>query len=158
MNNVALQLHQCLEQEHDLIQSFIEVLKEEAQALTEGGDTDALAESTEVKNRYADHLLSVANERQGLLVQLGYPADKSGLDAAARDHVELRETCQAVLEKAEAASQLNTSNGITINTFLAHNQQTLDMVRGLIGASNLYDASGRKNSGPQGARKGFKAG
>ncbi|PLC51898.1 flagellar biosynthesis protein FlgN [Pollutimonas subterranea] len=158
MNNVVSQLKQCLEQEVDLVQAFIAVLEEEAQALTEAGDTDALAESTEAKNRYADQLALVADERQGLLAQLGYPGDKPGLDAAALEHPELRELCQALLEKAETASQLNASNGITINTFLAHNQQALDMVRGLVGASNLYDASGRKNSAGPGTGKKFKAG
>lgn len=158
MNNVVSQLQQCLEQEHDLVLSFIAVLEEEALALENGGDTDALADSTEAKNRYADHLMLVAQERLGLLTQLGYPGDKAGLDAAVHDRPELRELSQALLEKAETASRLNASNGITINTFLAHNQQALDMVRGLVGASNLYDASGRKNGGSLGAGKGFKAG
>ncbi|PLC52213.1 flagellar biosynthesis protein FlgN [Pollutimonas nitritireducens] len=158
MNNVVLQLEQCLEQEVDLVQSFISVLEEEAQALTEAGDTDALGESTVAKNRYADQLALVADERQALLAQLGYPGDKPGLDAAALNHPQLRDLCKALLEKADTASQLNASNGIVINTFLAHNQQALDMVRGLVGASNLYDASGRKNSAQPGSGKKFKAG
>jgi flagella synthesis protein FlgN len=158
MNNAVLQLQECLEQEIDLIQAFIAVLEEEAQALNEAGDTDALAECTEAKNRYADQLALVAEERQSLLTQMGYPGDKPGLDAATLDHPQLRELCKALLEIAATASTMNASNGITINTFLAHNQQALDMVRSLAGATNLYDASGRKNSGGVGAGKKFKAG
>ncbi len=158
MNNAVLKLQQCLEQENDLVQAFIAVLEEEAQALEVTGNIDALAESTEAKNRYAEQLAQVAEERQSLLGQLGYPGDKPGLDAAALDHPQLRELCKALLEKAAIAGTMNASNGVIINTFLVHNQQALDMVRGLVGASNLYDASGRKNSGGLGAGKKFKAG
>ena len=158
MNKVVSQLQQCLEQEVDLVQAFITVLEDEAQALTEAGDTDALTASTEQKNRYADQLVLVADERHSLLAQLGYSDDKAGLDAAAHDHPALHPSCQALLEKAQAASELNASNGIIIDTFLKHNQRALDTLRVLAGASSLYNASGRTNSGNKGVTKNFKAG
>ncbi len=158
MDKVVSQLQQCLEQEVDLVGAFIEVLEAEAQVLTEVGDIDALSETTEKKNQYADQLMMVGDERQLLLSQLGFSEDKAGLEAAAHAHPALSASCQALLEKAQAASDLNASNGKIIDTFLGHNQQALDTLRNLTGAGNLYDASGRANRGGKGATKTFKAG
>lgn len=158
MNNVVLQLQKCLEQEIDLIQTFIAVLESEAEALTEAATPDALSDSTDQKNRYADQLIMAADERQLLLTQLGYSDDKAGLDAVANDHPQLRANCQLLLEKAQVANDLNTANGRIIDTFLVHNQQALDTLRVLSGAGNLYDANGRTNRGRTGATKNFKAG
>ncbi|RTZ47538.1 flagellar protein FlgN [Candidimonas sp. SYP-B2681] len=158
MDKVVSQLQQCLEQEVDLVGAFIEILKAEAQVLTEVGDIDALSETTEKKNQYADQLMMVGDERQGLLTRLGFSEDKAGLQAAADAYPALSTPCQALLEKAQLASDLNASNGKIIDTFLGHNQQALDTLRNLTGAGNLYDASGRANRGGKGASKTFKAG
>lgn len=158
MNNVVLQLKKCLEHETDLVQQFLAVLEAEALALTDAVTTDALSDSTEKKNRYADQLVLAADERQMLLIQLGYSDDKAGLDAAVAAHPELQAQYQALLEKTQVASDLNTANGSIIDTFLEHNQQALDTLRSLSGAGNLYDASGRTNRGNKGATKSFKAG
>lgn len=158
MNNAVLNLQKCLEKEIDLVQAFIVVLEAEALALTEADATDALSDTTDQKNRYADQLMMAADERQLLLAQLGYSDDKAGLDAAANDHPQLRDHCQLLLEKAQTANDLNAANGSIINTFLAHNQQQLDTLRALSGAGNLYDASGRTNRGHKSATKNFKAG
>ncbi len=157
MNNTVQQLQECLLKETDLVQAFIAVLEAEALVLTEAGDTDALGASTENKNRCADQLMTVADERQFLLSQLGYSDDKAGLDAAAHDHPALQPACQALLEQAKVASRMNMSNGIIIDTFLAHNQQTLDALNRLAGVDNLYDASGKPRGG-QSISKGFTAG
>ncbi|NYT61977.1 flagellar protein FlgN [Alcaligenaceae bacterium] len=158
MNNTVLQLQKCLEEEVALVQTFITVLEAEAQALTEAGTTDALSDSTDQKNHYADQLMMVADKRQLLLTQLGYSDDKAGLDTAANEHASLRLHYQSLLEKAQIADDLNTANGSIIDNFLAHNQQALDTLRTLAGAGNLYDASGRANRGNQGSTRTFKAG
>jgi flagella synthesis protein FlgN len=158
MNNAVLQLQKCLEREADLVQAFIVILDAEAQALTEAGTTDALSHSTEEKNRYADKLAMVADERQMLLAQLGYEENKTGLDAAINDHSGLNAIYQALLENVQKASDMNAANGRIIDTFLEHNQQALDTLRSLSGAGNLYDASGRTHRGHQGVTTSFKAG
>lgn len=158
MNNAVLQLQKCLEKETDLVQAFIAVLEAEAQALTEADTSDALSDSTENKNRYADQLVLVADERQLLLAHLGYSEDKAGLDAAVNDHPDLRAPYQTLIEKVEIASDLNAANGRIIDTFLEHNQQTLDTLRSLTGTGNLYDANGRTNRGGKGGIRNFKAG
>lgn len=55
------------------------------------------------------------------------------------------------------ANQLNISNGMVIDIHLKRNQQTLDALRNLTGANNLYDASGRAKNLPA-KKKGIKVG
>lgn len=158
MNNAVASLQTSLSQETGLVQEFIAVLEHEATVLLEGGDDKALGASTETKNTYADQLATAADQRQGLLTQLGYSADKAGLDALAQAHPTLLPLCRKLYEAAERANELNVSNGIIIDTFLTHNQQTLDSLRVLAGSGDLYDASGRTRPGAKGQAKDIKAG
>ena len=151
-------LRTCLETEIALVQDFLAVLDVETAVLTEGRGDAALAETTARKNHYADQLAAVGERRQSLLSALGYTADKAGLDAVAHDHPDLRASCALLLEKARQASELNTSNGIIIDTFLQHNQQALDTLRSLAGIGTLYDASGRTRPAATGTSKNIKAG
>ena len=158
MNNAVTRLQTCLIQETGLVEEFIAVLEREAAVLLEGGDDKALGASTEAKNTYADQLAAAGEQRQALLKQLGYSADKAGLDALAQAHTALLPLCRSLYERAERANELNVSNGIIIDTFLTHNQQALESLRGLAGISNLYDASGRTRPGSKGQTKDIKAG
>jgi len=151
-------LQTVLEQEKSLVQEFVAALETEARVLTEPGDDQALGESTATKNRYAEQLAAIGEQRQALLTTLGYSADKAGLDTLAADHPTLQPLCSGLLEKARQASELNASNGIIIDTFLAHNQQALDTLRSLASIGNLYDASGRSKAGSKGQTKNIKAG
>jgi len=151
-------LQTVLEQERNLVREFITALETEARVLSEPGDDQALAESTATKNRYADQLAATGEQRQALLSTLGYSADKAGLDALTADHPALQSVCTALLDQARQASELNTSNGIIIDTFLTHNQQTLETLRSLASVDNLYDANGRSKSSSKGQTKNIKAG
>jgi flagella synthesis protein FlgN len=151
-------LQTCLDTEIALVQEFLVVLDQETAVLTEGRGEAALAETTARKNHYADQLAAVGEQRQKLLTALGYSADKTGLDALSHDHPELRSRCAQLLEKARQASELNTSNGIIIDTFLQHNQQALDTLRSLAGIGALYDASGRTRPAGAATSKNIKAG
>src|SRR3546814_19528338 len=84
----------CLNQETELVQDFITVLEAEAAALTEGGGEQALTESTARKNSYAEKLAQLSERRLALLTQLGYSADRAGLDAAAQEHAQLQAPCR----------------------------------------------------------------
>src|SRR5690606_23271563 len=123
------QLHACLENEITLVRDFIVLLEAEAKILADGGSEVALAASTAKKDVYADQLTKAGETRQALLATLGYSADRAGLAAAAKDHPALRTASEHLLEQTRAASELNASNGTIIDTFLAHNQQALDMLR-----------------------------
>ncbi|HWK70747.1 flagella synthesis protein FlgN [Pollutimonas sp. M17] len=158
MNDTLAQLHASLHQETELVQDFIKVLEAETLALTEGGGEQALAESTALKNNYAEELAKLSERRQALLTQLGYSADKAGLDSVAQGHPALQAACRQLYDKARQANELNASNGIIIDTFMAHNQQALETLRMLAGAGNLYDASGRTHAGAKGQTRNIKAG
>src|SRR3546814_5946779 len=136
MNDALAQLHTCLNQETELVQDFITVLEAEAAALTEGGGEQALTESTARKNSYAEKLAQLSERRLALLTQLGYSADRAGLDAAAQEHAQLQAPCRQLYDNARQASELNTSNGIIIDPFLTPNQQTLEPLRSLAGNSH----------------------
>ncbi|HUH60886.1 MAG TPA: flagellar protein FlgN [Candidimonas sp.] len=158
MPTTLLALQRCLDQEIGLVQDFIEILKAEEHVLTDAGNNDGLSATTERKNICADQLAAVAEQRERLLMLLGYNADLAGLDAAAEQHTALLAPKTALLKYAQQASELNASNGIIINTFLAHNQNTLDTLRRLAGIGGLYDASGRSQTGGKGSIKKIKAG
>ncbi|MBB5213402.1 flagella synthesis protein FlgN [Parapusillimonas granuli] len=145
MNDAVAQLEASLQEELGLIQEFNTVLEAEAEALTAGND-DALAASTARKNQYAERLAEAGRRRNGLLGRLGYEPDQPGLDAACAAHPSLRAGSRALLDEARRGRDLNTANGILIDTFLAHNQQTLDALRQLAGIGDLYDAKGRSRS------------
>lgn len=158
MNSTIARLQACLENEIALVSDFIVLLETEARILADGGDEKALEASTAKKDIYADQLIKAGENRQALLATLGYGADRAGLDAAAKDHPALRTASDRLLEQTRIASELNASNGTIIDTFLAHNQQALDMLRVLAGSGDLYDAKGRTRPGGKGQSKDIKVG
>ena len=158
MNHALAQLNTCLLQENELLREFIAILEAETLALTEAASEQALAESTAQKNNYAEKLAEASERRLSLLTRLGYSADKAGLDAAALEHASLQAACRQLYDRAHQANELNASNGIIIDTFLTHNQQTLETLRTLAGMGNLYDASGRTQAGAKGQTRNIKVG
>ena len=159
MDTSLARLLSCMQQELDLVQEFIGVLKAEEAALMDLGNGAALSDSTTSKNLCADKLAAIGAERGKLLASLGYSADKAGLDAAARKHPSLRGTWDELHGKARQASELNAANGVMIDTFLAHNQQAMAALKAMAGIGDLYDASGRsKPVGPAGQKRAIRAG
>ena len=141
-------LQQSLEQEADIVRSFIAVLRLEAEALASADQADALAATTRQKNEYAQLLEQASGIRRARLQELGLEDGKRGLDAAARNWPQLQAGCQALFELATQASQLNASNGAIIDMYLQRNQRSMDTLRRLAGIDHLYDASGRAQSMP----------
>ncbi|TAL91396.1 MAG: flagellar protein FlgN [Candidimonas sp.] len=150
-------LQRCLRQEATLIQRFISVLQAEAQALGHTADTDALTASTQEKNHFFDLLAQIDQERQAQLHELGYSADKAGLDAAADAYPALKPLCLDVFDLAKQASELNALNGAVIDIHLRRNQRAIDALRRLGNIDPLYDASGRTHGMPV-HRKNIRAG
>ncbi len=150
-------LQNCLRQETTLVQQFISVLQAEARALEQTADTGALIASTQEKNHFYDLLTQAGQERQAQLLELGYNADKAGLDAAAHAHPALKPLCLDLFDLAKQASEMNTSNGAVIDIHMRRNQQALDALCRLGNREPLYDASGRTHHAPV-HRKNIKAG
>jgi len=158
MNSSFQPLQSLLEKELDLVTQFIIVLESEAKALTEANHNDALDASTEKKNNFAERLAQMAQDRCQLLEDLGFSADRAGLDAAAAGSAALHAVCQSLFEKAAYASDLNAANGAIITVYLEQNQRAMQTLRNLTGLTNLYDATGRTQATPGGRTKSFKVG
>lgn len=158
MTPTVSDLQACLEKETELVGRFLTVLQDEAKVLEEGAAEAALIEITQRRNDLTDALVAAAAERNTQLSALGFASDGPGLEAAIKAHPELAPVRDELLRQTDEARNLNASNGSIIEVFLEHNQRTLDTLRGLAGAGDIYDASGRKR--PSGANKGrnIKAG
>lgn len=145
-------LHECIQQETELVLAFIALLEHEADILASGAQHNALAPVTARKNAYAEQLTHHAAKRNKILKNLGYGPDKPGLDAAVTHHAGLLEPVHELLDQTARASMLNTANGRIITLFLNNNQQALDVLHHLTGRSELYDATGQRH--PTSQRRG----
>lgn len=158
MTDTVSNLRACLEEETRLMGEFMQALEEEAKVLEEGAAEAALAQTTALKNSLADQLSAQAETRNALLNELGFERDGPGLLAATQAHAELASLHRRLLDVTEKAQTLNEANGRIIEVFLDHNQRTLDTLRRLTGAGEIYDASGRKRSATKGSGRNIKAG
>lgn len=158
MNASLTALLACLEKEARLMDTFLQILQDEAKVLEDGATETALAATTARKNQTSDELIEVATERNGWLVELGYGTDGPGLSEAAAQHPTLVPARQALLDITAQARELNEANGRIIEVFLDHNQRTLETLRRLGGLGDIYDASGRTRPGSKGSSRNIKAG
>lgn len=156
--NSSVELHDCLKQELALAKLFIELLERENQALLNPADDQALTEAIEQKNLHAEKLVAIGVRREEALAALGLPCTREGLQNAANQHPDLAPTLAELMQVASQAAELNAANGQIIDTFIAHNQQTLESLRNLMGEGTIYDARGRTHPGGKGARRNIKAG
>lgn len=157
MNTAPQALQTALETELALVQRFLEVLQTEAAALEQPDQGEALTASTQEKNACITQLVEAGQAREKALAELGYSADRPGLEAAGAAHPQLAETSKMLFELGQEASELNAANGAAISTYLRHTQQALQAMRHLVGEPGLYDASGRPNA-VKGQRKTITAG
>jgi flagella synthesis protein FlgN len=148
----------CLTYELTLATGFIDVLQRENSVLLEPANDQALNDIIQEKNSKAEQLAAAGSQREAALKTLGFANDREGLAACAAAHPQLQHTITQLLETAAKASELNASNGQIIDTFIAHNQQTLETLRNLVGEGTIYDARGRTQTGGTGTRHTIKAG
>ncbi len=124
-------LHATLIAENAALRTFIEVLRNEQQALLKG-ETDHLALFTEPKARLALDLSRLGLQRQQCLRDHGMTGDRAGMELwlnqqrhpvrDSREHVQW----QQLLQMAAAANQLNTHNGLLIAARLNTTQRALN--------------------------------
>ena len=146
-----------LKNELALVQRFIDILRTEAIALEQPDYADKLNQSTHEKNACIELLTAAATAREAALRELGYAADKTGLEQAAQEHPQLHSVCEQLFALGQTASELNAANGAAIDTYLKHTQQALQALQPLVGGAGLYDASGRPGA-IKGQRKTITAG
>ncbi|WP_397475602.1 flagella synthesis protein FlgN [Pusillimonas sp.] len=150
-------LQSSLNNELNLVQRFIDILRVEADALDQPDKTDLLNNSTQEKNNSIEQLAKAGKARENALMALDYAPSRAGLEEAAQTHPELGPACRQLFELGQEASRLNAANGAAIDTYLRHTQQALQALQPLVGGSGLYDASGKPGA-IKGQRKTITAG
>jgi flagella synthesis protein FlgN len=141
MSHIDALLH-CVDEQSALLNDFIQTLEAEGALLLETPSNEALAALTTRKNDYARRLAELDQARAAALAGLGHADDRAGIEAACADRPDLQVAFDGLFERVEQASALNLANGQILKTFMDHNQQALDTLRGLMG-QDLYDARGR---------------
>lgn len=138
----SLLLHHVI-REHAAIGVFLELLDQEAAAMTDG-DFAKLSGLAERKSQLADQIALMGRQREAEQLALGYTADRSGADAAAAaDSEALRNTWSGLLERAAQAHERNHRNGVMIHTHLDFTRQSISFLQ----------ASGQPLYGPDGTHK-----
>lgn len=129
-----------LTREDAAIGTFIELLDQEAEAMTRGNFT-ALPELAERKSQQAEKISLLRRQRETEQLALGYAADRSGVDAAAAAGGEaLQKAWRELQERAAKARESNHRNGVMIHTHLDFTRQSIGFLQ----------ASGKPLYGPDG--------
>jgi flagellar biosynthesis protein FlgN len=147
MSNALLEL---LKREHAATGQFLELLSQEAQAMTEGvfAELPGLAER---KSRLAEQISAMGRQREALQQSLGYGTGRGGADAAAAaGNAALMNAWQQLLALATQAKALNHRNGVMVHTHLDFTRQTLNFLKA--GGQPLYGPDGTHQSGGSGNR------
>ena len=143
--NTPQALMACIDTECALVAEFIETLAAESQIL-ETGQPDDLVASTTQKEQCAEKISQAAQQREKLLQELGYSGDNAGLQAASKNYPEISAAVGKLLDLALQARRQNETNGAAIAFLLRQNQQMIEALQRLAGASEVYDASGKSKT------------
>lgn len=148
--NAALQssppgpLLDALEAERQLTSRFVELLRREQQALS-NGTADELEQLTPRKARMAEELSQHVNIRRAQLLGMGLTADVPGMRAWAARHPEASKAT-AIWESLHAlagqARALNVTNGMLLEMRLQHCGRSLAALNEACGRAPLYGRHG----------------
>lgn len=134
-----------LAREYTAIGAFLELLDQEAAAMTQGNFA-ALPELTGRKAELAHQIALVSRQREAEQVNLGHTADRSGADAVvAAGGAAFQNAWHALLERAALAHEHNYRNGVMIHTHLDFTRQAINFLHA--GGQPLYGANGTHHAG-----------
>ena len=131
------------------LQRFIAVLEQE-QRLLIGGDADAVLPLLEQKTALIAELGAAGLQREAALQTLGIGISKDAVDAwITTTPADFQAHWQSLLELAQNANRLNSTNGQLINTRLQYNQQALSILMNAAGnlGDDTYGPDGHKTTG-----------
>jgi flagella synthesis protein FlgN len=141
--------------ELDGFQEFHQLLLQEQGALIKG-DTDQLLRLASQKSELIEKLAGLGAQRHGLITTAGGTNNASGITAyldAIKAQASTRERWGKLLDLAREVDQLNSSNGILIDTRLRHNQQALSALHSAANpAASLYGPDGQISAATSGRR------
>lgn len=134
-----------LNREHAAIGAFIELLDQEAEAMTHG-DFTALPELADRKSQQADQIAFLSRQRETEQVAIGYAADRDGADAiAAAGGDAFQIAWRDLRERAAQARERNHRNGVMIHTHLDFTRQSISFLKA--SGQPLYGPDGTRNTG-----------
>jgi flagellar biosynthesis/type III secretory pathway chaperone len=136
-----------LQQEEALLRTFVTLLHEEEDALSDVQSDDLRWERIEAtadeKSRRGESLMESAATRGRLLTMLGFDATFRGMEAACCLHAELGQVWQRIKQCAYAAKTQNDKNGVLVHAHLAETRKSLVALQNLASTATGYDARGR---------------
>ena len=141
-------LLETLNGEIQAVSDFVELLKKEQSALTQGS-TDELPALAEQKNQLAERLAGLASRRNAILTKQGFAADRPGMDDWCRTHPDqagVGDAWRLVLKHAAEAKTLNHLNGDLIALRMQHNARALEALRGDQHSLSLYGPDGQSQA------------
>ena len=139
-----------LHREHAATGLFLELLVQEAQAMTEGAFAE-LPGLAERKSHLAAQITLISTRRDAQQVAQGYGPGRRGADAAAAaGDATLKAAWRELLARAAEAHELNHRNGVMVHTHLDFTRQTLNFLKA--GGQPLYGPDGTHQSGGGGNR------
>ena len=142
---MAISLLQCLTLEHGAVAEFLDLLNQEADAMTQGRFID-LVQLAERKSQLADRIAILSHHRDKEQMALGYRADRSGIEAAAAAGGLLVHDAWVKLQACAAqARERNHANGVMIHTHLDFTRQAIDFLKSA--GRPLYGPDGAHHSG-----------
>lgn len=134
-----------LTEERGVVEAFLELLDQEAEALAHGS-FDQLPALSERKAQIVDRLALLDSERERQQVALGYSPDHDGANAAAIAGGEsLQRAWQELLQCAAQARERNHRNGVLIHTHLDYTRQSINFLRA--SGQSLYGSDGQHKVG-----------
>jgi len=134
-----------LTREHAAIGGFLELLDQEAEAMTRGDFSD-LPELAERKSQLADQIALLGRQREMEQLALGYAAGRSGADAVAAAGGEaLQNAWRDLRERAAQARERNHRNGVMIHTHLDFTRQSISFLQA--SGQTLYGPDGTHHTG-----------
>lgn len=141
----------CLTREQAAIKVFIELLDQEAKAMTDG-NLAHLPELAKLKSELAEQIKLLGQQREHEQLALGHAGDRRG--AAAACAAGGKATLQAwhnLLECATQAREHNRRNGVMVHTHLDFTRQTIRFLQA--SAQPLYGPDGNQNTGTSGGNR-----
>ena len=135
-----------LQAEADALGAFIGLLQAEQDVLVTG-DADSLAALAAEKTAQISLLTTLGEQRKRHFADQDLPETPDGmLNWLGRNHRNagtVRKLWPELLARADAARQLNHTNGILIRGRLQQNQMKLDMLQTVAGSGGVYRPDGR---------------
>lgn len=134
--------------EQQALQDFLAVLQRE-QAQLVAADIDGLTQVTAEKNALVGQISKLAQGRYAALAAAAHDADERGMRAWLEQGREQESRRAAhrlwtgLMAQAEAARELNRTNGLLIGKQLARHQAALNVLHGASRGASLYGPDGQ---------------